>query len=247
MVWERGGVVTSSLLPPPHTKLQTCLGFGGLGVALPPPSSPLRLVTSLEFGFAPLSPPPPLPGPIFFNFCVIFFFFFFVGLSSERTGGNRYPPSFPPNPNSSAASSKPVANKTATHNPVHPVNQTAQEVQKLKRYNGRTIYTCLQPQLTTRKQYSRSSGGSTDENMAALWKIWTRVWLFGAYFWMPLFEQQFILEKAVRRIYDTWRIIFGKMWDSYWIWLFGHISECHSSSSFSSWTRLWGEFMIREE
>ena len=27
----------------------------------------------------------------------------------------------------------------------------------------------------------------------------------------------------------------------------GHISECHSSSSSSSWTRLWGEFMISEE
>ena len=30
-----------------------------------------------------------------------------------------------------------------------------------------------------------------------------------------------------------------------WIWLFGvKISECHSSSSSSSWTRLWGEFEI---
>ena len=27
----------------------------------------------------------------------------------------------------------------------------------------------------------------------------------------------------------------------------GHISECHSSSSSSSWTRLWGEFAIRED
>ena len=27
---------------------------------------------------------------------------------------------------------------------------------------------------------------------------------------------------------------------------FGHISECHSSSRSSSWTRLWGEFTIRE-
>ena len=32
-----------------------------------------------------------------------------------------------------------------------------------------------------------------------------------AHFWMPLFEQLFILDKAMRRIYDTWRIIFGIM------------------------------------
>ena len=32
---------------------------------------------------------------------------------------------------------------------------------------------------------------------------------------MPLFEQQFILDKTMRRIYDTWRIIFGVVWDSY--------------------------------
>ena len=29
--------------------------------------------------------------------------------------------------------------------------------------------------------------------------------------------------------------------------ILGHISECHSSSSSSSWTRVWGEFTIREE
>ena len=48
-----------------------------------------------------------------------------------------------------------------------------------------------------------------------LWMIWTWKWLLGAYFWMPLFEQQFILHKTVRWIYDTWRIIFGTVWDSY--------------------------------
>ena len=36
---------------------------------------------------------------------------------------------------------KPVAYKTATAgNPMHPVTQTAREVQKLKRQNGHTIY-----------------------------------------------------------------------------------------------------------
>ena len=74
-------------------------------------------------------------------------------------------------------------------NPMHPVNQIAREVQKLKRYSGHTFCTSLQPQFIIWKQYSRSSGGSTDENMTTLWMIWT------------------------------------------WIWLLGHISECHSSSS----------------
>ena len=71
------------------------------------------------------------------------------------------------------------------------------------------------PQFTIRKLSSRSPGRSTDENMTILWMIWTWIWLFGAYFWMPLFERQFILDKTMRRIYDTWRIIFGTVWDSY--------------------------------
>ena len=41
------------------------------------------------------------------------------------------------------------------------------------RLNGRTIYTCLQPQFITWKESSRSSDGSTDENMTTLWMIWT--------------------------------------------------------------------------
>ena len=79
-------------------------------------------------------------------------------------------------------------------NPTHPVNQTAREAQKLSGQNGHTIYTCLQSQSTIRKQYSRSSGRSSDENMTTLWMIWTWIWLFEAYFWIPLFEQQFILD-----------------------------------------------------
>ena len=76
---------------------------------------------------------------------------------------------------------------------MHPVNQTTREVQKLKEMNGHTIYTYLQPQFTMRKQSSRSSGGSTDDNIKTLWMIWTWIWLFGKYFWMLLFDQQFIL------------------------------------------------------
>ena len=77
-----------------------------------------------------------------------------------------------------------------------------------------TIYTCLQPQFTIRKQSSRSSGENLrTKNMTTLWTIWAWTWLFGAYFWMPLFEQQFILDKTVRRVYDTCWIIFGTVWD----------------------------------
>ena len=81
--------------------------------------------------------------------------------------------------------------------------------------NGHTIYTCLQPQFTIRKQSSRSSGRSADENMTTQWTIRTWMWLFGAYFRIPLFRQQFILDKTMGRIYDSWKIIFGIVWDSY--------------------------------
>ena len=100
-------------------------------------------------------------------------------------------------------------------NPLHPANQTASEVQKLKEKYGHTIYKYIQTQLTIRKQFSRSSGKPTDENMTTLWMIWMWIWLFGAYFSMPLFEQQFILDRTMRRSYDTWRIIFGAVWNSY--------------------------------
>ena len=51
---------------------------------------------------------------------------------------------------------------------MHPVTQTAREVKELKETTGHTIFTCLRPQFIIRKQHSRSSGGSTDENMMML-------------------------------------------------------------------------------
>ena len=89
------------------------------------------------------------------------------------------------------------------------------DVQKLKGQTGHTIYTRFQPQSTMRKQCSQSSGRSTDENMTTLWMIWTWVCLFGACFWIPLFAQQFILDKTMMRIHVASRIIFGTVWDSY--------------------------------
>ena len=93
-------------------------------------------------------------------------------------------------------------------NPLQQVNQTTGEVQKLKGQHGHKIYTRLRPQFITRKQSSRSPGKSTDEKRTTLWMVWTWIWLCGAYVWIPLFEQQFILDKTMRRIYDSWKIIF---------------------------------------
>ena len=100
-------------------------------------------------------------------------------------------------------------------NPMHPINQTTREVQKLKEWNGHATYTCLQPQFITWKQFSRCSGKSTNEDQMILWMTWTWTWICGACFWIPFFKQQFILDKTMRRIYDSWRITFGIVWDSY--------------------------------
>ena len=72
---------------------------------------------------------------------------------------------------------------------MHPVNQTARDVQKLKGQNGHTIYTCLQPQFITRKQNLRLSGESTDENMTTLRMIWMWIWLFWGIFLNATLEQ----------------------------------------------------------
>ena len=71
--------------------------------------------------------------------------------------------------------------KQLRRNPMHPANQTAWEVQQLKGQNGHTIYACHQPQCITWRQSSRSSGGSTDDNMTTLWVIWIWIWLFGTF------------------------------------------------------------------
>ena len=62
--------------------------------------------------------------------------------------------------------------EAVTGKPMHPANKTAREFQKLKEKHDHTIFSCLQPQFTIRKQFSRSSGKSTDENMTTLWMIW---------------------------------------------------------------------------
>ena len=99
-------------------------------------------------------------------------------------------------------------------NPMHPLNLTAKEVQKLKGQNGHPSNACLQPQFITRRHFSRSSGRSTEKNMTSLWMIWMWIWLFGAYFGTQLFEQQFILDKTTRWIYITWRTILGTVWEN---------------------------------
>ena len=117
-------------------------------------------------------------------------------------------------PNVSIKSDHPGSPK-AERIQLYTVNETPSKDRNLARKNGHTTYTCLQPHFTIRKQSSRSSGESTDENMTTLSMIWTWMWLLVAYFWMPLFEQQFILDKTMRWFKDTWRITFGTVWDSY--------------------------------
>ena len=85
-------------------------------------------------------------------------------------------------------------------NPMLPAHQLARKVQQLKRQNDHTICACFQPQLIIWNQYSRSPGGSTDENTMTLWMIWTVNMPVWAYFWILLFKQQFILDKTMRRI-----------------------------------------------
>ena len=63
---------------------------------------------------------------------------------------------------------KPVAYKRASEKPCASSKSDRREVQKLPRQNGHTIYACLRPQVITWKEFSRSSGESTDENMTTL-------------------------------------------------------------------------------
>ena len=53
-----------------------------------------------------------------------------------------------------------------------------------------------------------------------------------------------LLDRQENRRTRTWWL-YG--WSGREYGYLGHISECHSSSSSASWTRLWGEFTIREE
>ena len=54
------------------------------------------------------------------------------------------------------------------------------------------------------------SGKSEEDNLAILWTIWKWIWIFGESSWIPLFEQRFIFEKAMKRIWEMWRIMLGK-------------------------------------
>ena len=68
-----------------------------------------------------------------------------------------------------------------------------------------------QPQSTIRKQYSRSSGGSTDENMTTLRMIWTCIWLFKGIYLNPT------LRAAVHLGHNyeaTLRFVKNHLWNS---------------------------------
>ena len=93
----------------------------------------------------------------------------------------------------------------------HPADQKTWEIPELKENNGHTIHTFLQIPCLAWKQSSRSSDKSTNERPRTQWRTWTWTRLFGAYFWIPLFKQWFMLVNAMRCIYDSWKIISGSL------------------------------------
>ena len=62
--------------------------------------------------------------------------------------------------------------KQLRRKPMHPVKSDCQDKSKSWKDKMVTIYACHQPQFITWRQSSRSSGGSTDDNMTTLWVIW---------------------------------------------------------------------------
>ena len=89
-------------------------------------------------------------------------------------------------------------------NPLHtePALQFTRKVKRTQKRRGTSISTYRRTQHTTWKPSSPWSGKSIENNLAILWKIWIWIWRFGEYSWIPLFEQQFISEKAMTRIWD---------------------------------------------
>ena len=77
-----------------------------------------------------------------------------------------------------------------------------QENQKIRKRRGTTISTYYRAHRTIWKPSSSWSRRSVENHFAILWKIWLWTWLIGACSWIPLFEQQFISEKTVTRIWD---------------------------------------------
>ena len=63
---------------------------------------------------------------------------------------------------------KSVAHKTAAVQPYAPSTSPCKGSPKAEKTEWYSILSCLQPQFNIWKQYSRSSRGSTDENLTTL-------------------------------------------------------------------------------
>ena len=96
-----------------------------------------------------------------------------------------------------------------------PVLQFTRKVRRIEMRHGTTISTYRRTHPIMWKPSSPWSGKSMDVNLAILWKIWMWIWIFGECSWIPLFEQQFISEKTMTRIYITRRTISGTLWDNF--------------------------------
>ena len=100
---------------------------------------------------------------------------------------------------------EPVAqNNKAWWNPLHtePVLQLTGKAKRIRKRHGTTAFKYRRTHRTTWKSSSPWSGGSMENRKAIPWQIWMWIWLFGECSWIPLFEQQFISEKTMTRIWD---------------------------------------------
>ena len=106
--------------------------------------------------------------------------------------------------------------KQLRRNPMHPVNQTPG---KSKSWKNRMV-----TQSSHVSSHSSSYGSSLLDRQEYLrtrkWRPYGRSGReYGHLGHLPelllLFKQQFILDKTMKRIYDTWRIIVGKVWESF--------------------------------
>ena len=108
-------------------------------------------------------------------------------------------------------------NNKAWRNPLHkdPVLQLTRKIKRIRKRHGTTISTYRRTHRTAWKPSSPWVMKIYGKPPAILRKIWMWIWLFCECLWIPLFEQQFISEKTMARIFITRRTISGTLWNTY--------------------------------
>ena len=89
---------------------------------------------------------------------------------------------------------KPVAYKTATEKPYASSESDCQGGPKAEK----TEWSQKLHVSPATVHHMEAVFSIVRENMTTPWMIWTWIWLFGAYFWMLLFEQQFFWGKTAK-------------------------------------------------